>query len=408
MNNENYQIAFNENYRVLSKDEEVVLGNILNGLWIKCPSYVYDFLNTSIINSNTTKQIISGCIDDETKDYMRNLISTLLDMNIIGFKHESTHSMNKIKHATLEITTDCNLRCSHCCAECGEITKEEIDIESLKKLTSWFELNNVQSIALTGGEIFIRKDIWEILRYIRMNYTGSIEILTNGTLIKNSMIPELITLVDNISFSLDGYDESSVLKIRGKGVFQKVIEKIYLLKRNDFNNISLSMVITDVNNVDSFKKLCISLGVKPVLRVLTPEGRAEENYSTLAPKPRNIKVVKTNTDDLSKMQEGVSFRCICNMESKIFICANRNIYPCFLEKGSNNLLGTLENLLSNTLGKSKVTPIVDELSTCNKCNIRYFCASACPGHNYNMFQSEKHRKEMCHFSMNYYSQIVWN
>ena len=67
--------------------------------------------------------------------------------------------------------------------------------------------------------------------------------MSNGLLISNKNVDEIIRIFDAIDLSLDGYDEESCSKIRGKGVFTKVISVVNLLIEKGFksNNISLSM-----------------------------------------------------------------------------------------------------------------------------------------------------------------------
>ncbi|OPA80840.1 hypothetical protein BVG16_00345 [Paenibacillus selenitireducens] len=403
------KVNFNSNCRTLEHDNHVVLGNILNGLWIKCPSYVYDFMNNCIQKEYSVSEILSECQDQETKVYMEKLLSTLKNIEVINYDTERMTVNQEIKHVTIELTTGCNLKCSHCCVNCGDIPREDMSLETLKELIDWCENSGVSGIALTGGEIFIRKDIWDILNYVRTKFTGQIEVMTNGTLIKKSMIQTLRTLVDNVSISLDGYDEHSVTKIRGAGVLGKVESTINNLKEVGFKSISLSMVLTKetITHKDKFEGLCLSLDVKSVTRVFTPEGRAESNYEMLSP-PFKMRV----KDDFSEsewndLQNAASFKCACNLDTKILVCWNGDIYPCFLTKNENNHLGNISDLIDGNFKKIQLTPIVDEIEPCQQCNVKYFCASACPGHDSNIFLNEEYRSAMCTQMKDYYTKVVW-
>ncbi|NOJ73111.1 radical SAM/SPASM domain-containing protein [Paenibacillus alvei] len=409
MENKCTQIEFGVHARTLKNENKVILGNVLNGLWIKCSDYIYEFLLNSIVEKRTVDEIIDECLDTESKKYMTDLIETLIKIEVLTIS-SNLRKENIIKHITLELTTRCNLRCIHCCADCGEEIRKDMDFNKIQEIIEWSQKNNIESISLTGGEIFLRTDIWEILEYIRKNFHGDVEILTNGTLIKNEKIAYLLTLVDCISISLDGYDEESVTKIRGKGVFNKVLEKINLLRKNKFENVSLSMVVTEEtsNSIKAFKDLCSMLGVRPVTRVFTPEGRGKDNYIILNPSYKNSLERDFDESTIDKLQNEVNFRCICNMESKVFICADGNIYSCFLEIKSGNILGDIDDLLSSKLERAMVLPIVDSINPCSTCNVRYFCASSCPGHNSAIFNDEKLRKELCSSSIEYYKRIVWN
>lgn len=402
------RVQFNENYRFLRNEDSVVLGNILNGLWIKCPSYVYDFLDSCIKKQYTNEQILEECQDSDTKKYINKMLQTLFDMGLIDINDNKYLSGSKINHITIELTSGCNLRCSHCCAECGEIPREDFDIDSLKKVISWCERNKINNIALTGGEIFIRKDIWDILTYIKNNYSGKVELMTNGTLIQVKMISTLVNLVDSISISIDGYDEQSTTKIRGKGVYAKVINSIKELQKASFKKISLSMVLTKetIKHKEEFRKMCSELNVEPVIRVFTPEGRANNNYELLSPELRN-KNQNVTVENVNLHQNNVNYKCICNQSSKLFICCNGDIYMCFLAKKPENLLGTIDDLFAGKLQSSKLTPVVDNIEHCKNCNVRYFCASACPGHDSAIYTIDNYRSELCKNSLEYFRTVVW-
>ena len=78
-------------------------------------------------------------------------------------------------------------------------------------------------------------------------------------------------------------DEESCSRVRGNGVFGKVIKSVYLLKKRGFDLISLSMVLTEENEklVEKFMQLNQKLGTYPVIRRISWLGRALENKSRL-------------------------------------------------------------------------------------------------------------------------------
>ncbi len=85
--------------------------------------------------------------------------------------------------------------------------------------------------------------IFEILSYTKEKFKGKIRLSTNATLIKENQVDEIIDGLYAMEISLDGYDELSCSKVRGKGVFTKVINLIKYIKSKGFNNIGLSMVV---------------------------------------------------------------------------------------------------------------------------------------------------------------------
>lgn len=84
-----------------------------------------------------------------------------------------------------ELTNRCNLRCQHCYltdySGKGELSKEEV-LDAFRQLARAGAL----VLFLSGGEIFLRKDIHQILRAATQLFSHVI-LLTNGTLITREM-----------------------------------------------------------------------------------------------------------------------------------------------------------------------------------------------------------------------------
>lgn len=114
---------------------------------------------------------------------------------------------------------------------------------------------------------------------MRKAFEGIIILATNGTLIHKGNVSDIIQYIDRIDISVDGVDEESSRKIRGRGVFAKVLKSVELLKLNGFDSISLSMVLTEDNEKleEQFLDLNRKLGTFPVLRRISWIGRALEN-----------------------------------------------------------------------------------------------------------------------------------
>ena len=113
------------------------------------------------------------------------------------------------------LTRRCNARCSFCFIDFNhnesQNKKNEMTIEQINKFTSTMG-KSVQHVNLTGGEPFLRSDIFEILRaYFDNANVNSILINTNGSYPKR-----ISDLVDNLNkfypdktvitqFSIDSY-----------------------------------------------------------------------------------------------------------------------------------------------------------------------------------------------------------
>ncbi len=134
----------------------------------------------------------------------------------------------------------CNLRCTHCYQ--GDFSsKEEISFENLLKVFnnlaySMEILNSNLSVALTGGEPFLYKNLFKLIERIEKNlYFKSFSIITNGLLLPYHLktLKNFKKLKD-LKISLEGFCEKTNDLIRGKGTFKKILEAIEEAKAEKF------------------------------------------------------------------------------------------------------------------------------------------------------------------------------
>lgn len=119
---------------------------------------------------------------------------------------------------------------------------------------------NPEQINLTGGEPLIRPDFCEILEYLRANYQGAITLSTNALLLNDRLMEIIKKNVDGVSVSLDGFDSYSCTKVRGEGIYDRVIVGIKKLKEAGMEkylfpcwkqNTPMDMIRTFINYVKS-------------------------------------------------------------------------------------------------------------------------------------------------------------
>ena len=127
------------------------------------------------------------------------------------------------------LTEKCNLHCLHCYQERGplaELTFAEIK-ETLNELSLMLEdwsdsygLAFQTSINVTGGEPFLRPDLFHILEAMRQR-GFDLYLLTNGTLLDRDKARRLSRLpVRGVQISLEGLEETHEA-LRGKAVLPR-------------------------------------------------------------------------------------------------------------------------------------------------------------------------------------------
>jgi len=135
----------------------------------------------------------------------------------------------------------CNLRCRHCWidppyAEGPAIREDEASMADILSALDECRSLGMTSVKITGGEPFLRSDIFELLDYLKRN---GIRIMmeTNATLIREREARALKEAgASHIGVSLDGPDDAVHGSLRGlKGSFEAAIEGMKALKKEGLN-----------------------------------------------------------------------------------------------------------------------------------------------------------------------------
>ena len=186
--------------------------------------------------------------------------------------------------------TLCNLQCTHCFISCGpkNHTHGMMSLEKVLQLLKESKTLGVKDYYITGGEVFMNPEIFEILATI-LQY-GPLDILTNGTLITPEKATRLREIQNNSSnnlqfrVSMESFDEKINDKIRGENAFNKATKGIHNLSVVGFSPI---LTITrnweeakDAEMEERFLSFLKSLNIyQPRIKIL-PEfllGRLSEN-----------------------------------------------------------------------------------------------------------------------------------
>ena len=133
--------------------------------------------------------------------------------------------------AQWDINNECNLNCKHCRVS-EKNDNEKLSLKEAKSLLAECWYNGITMLNLSGGEPFLRDDIFEILDYAEK--FEDIVITTNGTLLNEEKCKKLSTYKNiKLSISLDGLEETHDKFRRKKGAFKKVIDILPVLNKNN-------------------------------------------------------------------------------------------------------------------------------------------------------------------------------
>jgi radical SAM protein with 4Fe4S-binding SPASM domain len=183
----------------------------------------------------------------------------------------------------LEPTQRCNLRCKMCYQD--RVALNEQGEMTLSQIIEFFDDNLfLRKVALCGGEIFVRRDVAELIRHL--DKTRDIVISTNGTLIGDSEISLLRSCrrLVSVCISLDG-PKPIHDSIRGiPGSFEKVIRTIKTLAPIVPVSITCVILKENLEFLPNIVDQCAEMGVKKMKleleRIYTENSKSQASLET--------------------------------------------------------------------------------------------------------------------------------
>ncbi|MBC7188727.1 radical SAM protein [Candidatus Aerophobetes bacterium] len=145
-------------------------------------------------------------------------------------------------------TNLCNLKCRHCYQDAGKRLKDELSLKKRLEIVDELAGEDVFSIAYSGGEPLMDKDIWKVLeRGAKQGLYQSIA--TNGTLITPEVAKKLADVgVNYVEISLDSTRPEVHDKFRGvPGFWEKAVKGIENAVAQGKYEVGIASTITQVN-----------------------------------------------------------------------------------------------------------------------------------------------------------------
>jgi MoaA/NifB/PqqE/SkfB family radical SAM enzyme len=194
--------------------------------------------------------------------------------------------------AVYEATMRCNLHCEFCYV--GDLLniegewRQELSLDALRQA---FPQRSEFQVSLTGGEIFMRKDIMSVLDLFKEKGYACGYLTTNGTIINDERADALAELaatgfLKHISVSIDGPGEIHDIARGLKGTFERTCEGLRRLqaaarRKHAPLRVSINTTIAheSLDALDQMVDVAEELGVDAIglnhLMFSTPEEVAE-------------------------------------------------------------------------------------------------------------------------------------
>ena len=345
-----------------------------------------------------------GCIKNIYSLYDKELVDELLEVlfaNALLF--ETKEACEKADYAIqykklnffhahkayLHLTQRCNLNCQYCYNARNIGKTKDLPTELWKAIIYKLKENKFDYIVFTGGEVFLRNDILELVDTVK-ECDMRLHILTNGTF---KITKEIIEKADAIEVSLDAIDVQVNEETRRNSTYYKTYENLLNIPFELRRKVIIKTVLTKSNElyIEEMKRKLKSEGFKSV-EIMPQQPNTMEEIKQLS----NV-ILKRETHPF---ESGMVAKCNGCYEV-IAINADGKIYPCqaFIKKGfelgdvfADNWLKDIEN---NELTKIFMHDNVLN-SECKECDFKYICGGPCKAVSYNLTQNlKKGRQYYC-------------
>ena len=233
------------------------------------------------------------------------------------------------------ITERCNLRCTHCYQE-DYIGSKELGLDGFKRiadeiigtLSKWDKRGD---IAITGGEPLLKEEMFPLIHYLESaDEISSLDILSNGTLISESIVEQIRDLkkVRCVQMSLEGASPESNDAIRGKGTFTKIMESTRLLRKSGIDvNIMFTLQRRNMGDIPSLIDLAIAEGISNLtIERFVPIGSGSRIRSELL-SPEEVKNVFEYVSKRSERERNKGVPTLISRSRPLWVMCNKNPHP---------------------------------------------------------------------------------
>ncbi len=324
-------------------------------------------------------------------------------------------SVGQLNELWIHTNNSCNLTCSHCLVNSSPHEDEGLPADVIKKIVDEAVDLGTTRFFFTGGEPFIRRDIFNLIEYICNVKNRKLIILTNGTLL-NGIIMEQLEGVDKenlrIQISLDGSKPEINDCLRGEGSFTRIVEGITNAVKAGYLPTVTTVVTNDnIADIPETTKLISKLGVQTHhLLWVHKRGRVTGNGTDFFPPIDKVievtRKVKTVAQELGISVDNLdSYKFRANSlrgtrydlgnacYDSVCVYSDGDIYPSASFAGHEGLRcgSVLNDSLRNVWEKGKVgeafrNATIKNKGQCMSCHIKFICGGGDIEHSF--FYSE--------------------
>ncbi|WP_338547143.1 PqqD family peptide modification chaperone [Emergencia sp. JLR.KK010] len=371
LNNTVDNICCSMNEKYSDVDEEIILNDVSDLIFA-----LYDEMLITIDGASEQKAMKEGEYSKE--DYLGNIDSEMF---------EKEYEKRQLTGVMFELLTKCNWKCKHCYIP--EHSEDGLSTEKIISLIREARTMGALNITFTGGEIFLRKDIMQLIRTARELYC-SVSLLSNASLLDEKIVEELSRLyINNYSLTIFSLNEQIHDGITGiKGSLEDVLRNIRLLKKYEIPVTIKTPILKDnykfYNEVKEFaSKIDCTFSMSPTIFSKSNGDRTPHNYQLSGEELCNA--IRDADKVTEKFKEGKPFlykydEPCATVYTNLFIDCNGMVTPC------NSMYYYVGDIKKQSIGEiwknseelEYIRSIKKKDLKCNSCKLEPFC-ERCPG-----------------------------
>lgn len=336
---------------------------------------------------------------------------------------EYLREKHELKYLFWECTLNCNFRCKHCGSRAGEnVYKEAISTENITNafldIAQNFNAKKI-TIAITGGEPLLRKDLFEVMKYASSLGFGW-GMVSNGSLITEKTVEKAKDAnMRTVDISIDGIGKIHDAFRIVKGSYEKATNAVKLFAKENFLDPLRITTTINQNNIDTLDEMYntfSTLGINEWrLLSVDPIGRTNDNSDILLNNKQLITLLQfIKNKRRSKSKVKVTYGCAHflgdefedDVRDHFFYCGtginigsilhNGDIFVCpNVPRYKHLIQGNIKNNLFSEVWNNKFSVFRKKTRMeCEKCKNCDFWEK-CLGGSFHAWDFEKTQPKIC-------------
>ena len=340
-------------------------------------------------------------------------------------QREANRKRHPLTYLFWEISLQCNFHCRHCGSYCerhkypDDLNTEEIK-KVFKEIAEDFNAKKI-TIAVTGGEPLLRKDLFEVMTYAR-NLGFHWGMVTNGWFVtpeivkkmKQSGMETVVVSIDGLGLTHDKFRDMP-------GAYDQAIRAVKLLSKGKFLKdlqITTSVHKKCLPELEKMSKIFPKLGINS-WRVMNvdPIGRADIDQEILLSKPELIQLLDFIKEKRKISKIDITYSCAQflgfdyddSVRDHPFFCATGINVASILHNGDIFVcpnVPRLPKLIQGNVKKERFSDVWNNKFEMFRDINRTNCAKCtncpdweyCLGGSYHLWDQKKKRPKSCYRS----------